>query len=140
MWPHATDCAVTSTAIRLSILLENSFGATATGAKQRVQVPQDEGVANHIDPGYARAITRSNVERCPGGRGAHRPELWSDERLIKWEWCHRKTDIPEGLRMGGFTDVGKHRLSRRRSDFRIASGRPIEHEAIGVVAQAIDGR
>ncbi len=62
IWPSAAGGAVTITPAQLSYLLEGiDWERRETGERQRVQVPYDEGVANHIGP-----------ESCAGGREATR--------------------------------------------------------------------
>ena len=65
LWPQAKDGSVVLTAAQLSMLLEGiDWERRETDERQRVQVPYDEGVANHIAP-----------ESCAGGREAEREAL-----------------------------------------------------------------
>ena len=48
-----------------------------------------------------------------------------------------ETGIPAGSRMRGFAAVRNLRLGRRRRELRGPVGLPVEHEAVGVVAQPI---
>lgn len=65
VWPRTEGEAVTITAAQLGYLLEGiDWERRETGERQRVQVPYDEGVANHIGP-----------ESCAGGREAVREAL-----------------------------------------------------------------
>ena len=65
LWPSVADGAVTITPAQLAYLLEGiDWERRETGERQGVQVPYDEGVANHIDP-----------ESCVGGREAVREAL-----------------------------------------------------------------
>lgn len=50
-----------------------------------------------------------------------------------------QTDIPVGLRMRGFDVVYNPGSGRGRSELRGAVGSPIQYQAIGVVAQPIEG-
>ena len=64
-WPTVGDSVMHLTAAQLAALLEGlDWERRETGERQRVQVPYDEGVANHIDP-----------ESCAGGREAVREAL-----------------------------------------------------------------
>ena len=64
-WPTIGDSVMRLTAAELAALLEGlDWERRETGERQRVQVPYDEGVANHIDP-----------ESCVGGREAVREAL-----------------------------------------------------------------
>jgi len=80
IWPQATSGTVALTSAQLSMLLEGiDWVRRETDARQRVQVPHDEGVANRIDP-----------ESCTVGReaerealtGAHVGQPLSGERLL----------------------------------------------------------
>jgi transposase len=65
LWPQAKDGSVVLTPAQLSMLLEGiDWERRETDERQRVQVPYDEGVANHIGP-----------ESCAGGREAEREAL-----------------------------------------------------------------
>lgn len=65
IWPRTEGEAVTITPAQLGYLLEGiDWERRETGERQRVQVPYDEGVANHIGP-----------ESCAGGREAAREAL-----------------------------------------------------------------
>lgn len=65
LWPSVADGVVTITPAQLGYLLEGiDWERRETGERRRVQVPYDEGVANHIDP-----------ESCVGGREAVREAL-----------------------------------------------------------------
>jgi len=79
VWPRADEGVAVLTRAQLSMLLEGiDWERRETGERQRVQVPYDEGVANHIGP-----------ESCAGGREAEREALtgvrvgqpWSGVRL-----------------------------------------------------------
>ena len=66
-WPVADEAtgSVMLTSAQLSMLIEGiDWERRETGERQRVQVPYDEGVANHIGP-----------ESCAGGREAAREAL-----------------------------------------------------------------
>lgn len=80
VWPQATSGVVSLTPAMLSMLLEGiDWVRRITDGRQRVKVPYDEGVANHIGP-----------ESCAGGREAIREALTgvrvgqplSDETLL----------------------------------------------------------
>ncbi len=65
VWPSPADGKVTITPAQLGMLLEGlDWERRETDERQRVQVPYDEGVANHIDP-----------ESCTGGCEAAREAL-----------------------------------------------------------------
>jgi transposase len=65
VWPRTEGEAVTISAAQLGYLLEGiDWERRETDERQRVQVPYDEGVANHIGP-----------ESCTGGREAAREAL-----------------------------------------------------------------
>ena len=65
VWPQAKDGAVFLAPAQLSMLLEGiDWVRRITDGRQRVKVPYDEGVANHIGP-----------ESCAGGREAAREAL-----------------------------------------------------------------
>jgi transposase len=65
VWPQAKEGAVSLTPAQLSMLLEGiDWVRRITDGRQRVKVPYDEGVANHIGP-----------ESCAGGREAAREAL-----------------------------------------------------------------
>src|ERR1051326_9624800 len=65
VWPTTTGEAVVITPGQLGYLLEGiDWGRRITDGRQRVGVPHDEGVANHIGP-----------ESCAGGREAAREAL-----------------------------------------------------------------
>jgi transposase len=83
VWPQATHGSVTLSAAQLSMLLEGiDWVRRETGARQRVQVPHDEGVANHIDP-----------ESCAGDREVAREALAGAH--IGRDIERRKTSHPE---------------------------------------------
>jgi transposase len=64
-WPAIHDGVMRLSAAQLQALLEGlDWERRETGERQRVQVPYDEGVANHIGP-----------ESCAGGREAGREAL-----------------------------------------------------------------
>ena len=80
IWPTPADGSVAITAAQLGYMLEGiDWVRRETDARQRVQVPHDEGVANRIDP-----------ESCTVGReaerealtGAHVGQPLSGERLL----------------------------------------------------------
>lgn len=65
IWPRAEQGVAVLTPAQLSMLLEGiDWERRETDERQRVQVPYDEGVANHIGP-----------ESCAGGREAEREAL-----------------------------------------------------------------
>ena len=65
LWPSPADGVVTITPAQLGYLREGiDWVRRETGRRQRVQVPYDEGVANHIGP-----------ESCAGGREVARESL-----------------------------------------------------------------
>jgi transposase len=65
IWPQAQNGSVSLTAAQLSMLLEGiDWVRRIIGARQRVRVLYNEGVANHIDP-----------ESCTDGREAAREAL-----------------------------------------------------------------
>jgi transposase len=65
IWPSASDGAVSISAAQMAYMLEGiDWERRETDERQRVQVPYDEGVANHIGP-----------ESCAGGREAGREAL-----------------------------------------------------------------
>jgi transposase len=65
VWPSPADGKVVITPAQLGMLLEGiDWERRETDERQRVQVPYDEGVANHIAP-----------ESCTGGREAEREAL-----------------------------------------------------------------
>src|SRR5580700_10199170 len=65
VWPRAEDGVAALTRAQLSMLLDGiDWERRETGERQRVKVPYDEGVANHIGP-----------ESCAGGREAEREAL-----------------------------------------------------------------
>jgi transposase len=79
IWPSASGGAVSISAAQMAYMLEGiDWVRRETGRRQRVKVPYDEGVANHIDP-----------ESCVHGReamgealtGARVGQPLSDERL-----------------------------------------------------------
>jgi IS66 Orf2 like protein len=80
IWPTPSDGMVAITAAQLGYMLEGiDWVRRITDGRQRVKVPYDEGVANHIGP-----------ESCAGGREAVREALTgvrvgqplSDETLL----------------------------------------------------------
>jgi transposase len=79
IWPSASEGIVSISAAQMAFMLEGiDWVRRETGRRQRVKVPYDEGVANHIDP-----------ESCVHGReamgealtGARVGQPLSDERL-----------------------------------------------------------
>ena len=65
VWPPLVDDTMTLTPAQLALLIEAiDWERRETDERQRVQVPCDEGVANHIGP-----------ESCAGGREAEREAL-----------------------------------------------------------------
>ena len=65
LWPSPADGTVAISAAQLAYMLDGiDWERRETGERQRVQVPYDEGVANHIGP-----------ESCAGGREAAREAL-----------------------------------------------------------------
>ncbi len=65
VWPPIVDGTLTLTPAQMALLIEAmDWERRETGERQRVQVPYDEGVANHIGP-----------ESCAGGREAEREAL-----------------------------------------------------------------
>jgi transposase len=65
VWPRAEEGMAVLTRAQLSMLLEGiDWERRETGERQRVRVPYDEGIANHIGP-----------ESCMGGREAEREAL-----------------------------------------------------------------
>jgi transposase len=80
VWPHATSGTVVLSGAQLSMLLEGiDWVRRVIDARQRVQVPHDEGLANHIDP-------ESYADGREAGRealtGAHVGQPLSGERLL----------------------------------------------------------
>jgi transposase len=80
IWPTPSDGVIAITAAQLGYMLEGiDWVRRITDGRQRVKVPYDEGVANHIGP-----------ESCTGGREAVREALTgvrvgqplSDETLL----------------------------------------------------------
>ena len=80
IWPSASGGVLSISAAQMAYMLEGiDWVRRETGRRQRVKVPYDEGVANHIDP-----------ESCVHGRedmdealtGAHVGLPLSDERLL----------------------------------------------------------
>ena len=83
VWPQATHGTVALSAAQLSMLLEGiDWVRRETDARQRVQVPHDEGVANRIDPelcrhareGVFEALTGAHVGRAIERRKTSQPE------------------------------------------------------------------
>jgi transposase len=65
VWPPIVDGTLTLTPAQMALLIEAmDWERRETGERQRVKVPYDEGVANHIGP-----------ESCVGGREAEREAL-----------------------------------------------------------------
>jgi transposase len=65
LWPSPADGTVAISAAQLAYMLDGiDWERRETGERQRVKVPYDEGVANHIGP-----------ESCAGGREAEREAL-----------------------------------------------------------------
>ncbi len=65
IWPSPADGVVAISAAQLAYMLDGiDWERRETGERQRVQVPYDEGVANHIGP-----------ESCVDGREAEREAL-----------------------------------------------------------------
>ena len=79
IWPSPADGAVVITPAQLAYMLEGiDWVRRETGRRQRVQVPYDEGVANHIDPEscvHGREVMGEALTR------AHVGQPLSDERL-----------------------------------------------------------
>ena len=97
VWPQAQSGALTLSAAQLSMLLEGiDWVRRETDARQRVQVPHDEGVANHIDPESCGGVREGAAEALTGG--ARRPAI---ER--------RKTSPPERR----CYPVGRRQYARR---------------------------
>jgi hypothetical protein len=79
VWPQAQSGALTLSAAQLSMLLEGiDWVRRETDARQRVQVPHDEGVANHIDPESCGGVREGAAEALTG---AHVGQPLSGERL-----------------------------------------------------------
>lgn len=83
VWPQAQGGTVALSSAQLSMLLEGiDLVRRETGARQRVQVPHDEGVAIYIDPescgsireGAAEALTRAHIGRAIERRKTSQPE------------------------------------------------------------------
>ena len=65
VWPSPADGTLAISAAQLAYMLDGiDWERRETGERQRVKVPYDEGVANHIGP-----------ESCAGGREAEREAL-----------------------------------------------------------------
>jgi transposase len=65
LWPSPADGTLAISAAQLAYMLDGiDWERRETDERQRVQVPYDEGVANHIGP-----------ESCAGGREAEREAL-----------------------------------------------------------------
>jgi transposase len=65
IWPSPADGSVAITAAQLAYMLDGiDWERRETDERQRVQVPYEEGIANHIGP-----------ESCTGGREAAREAL-----------------------------------------------------------------
>jgi transposase len=80
IWPSASDGAIAISQAQMAYMLEGiDWVRRITDGRQRVKVPYDEGIANHIGP-----------ESCTGGREAVREALTgvrvgqplSDETLL----------------------------------------------------------
>jgi transposase len=83
VWPLATSGTVHLTGAQLSMLLEGiNWVRRETDARQRVQVPHDEGVANRIDPELCRHAREGMFEALTGAHAG---------RAIE----RRKTSLPE---------------------------------------------
>jgi hypothetical protein len=79
VWPQAQSGTVHLSAAQLSMLLEGiDWVRRETGVRQRVQVPHDEGVANHIDPESCGGVREGAAEALTG---AHVGQPLSGERL-----------------------------------------------------------
>jgi transposase len=83
VWPQASCGTAHLTGAQLSMLLEGiDWVRRETDARQRVQVPHDEGVANRIDPelcrhareGVFEALTGAHVGRAIERRKTSLPE------------------------------------------------------------------
>ena len=69
MWPQAQSGAVSMSAAQLSMLLEGiDWVRRETGERQRVKVPYDEGVANHIDSESCGGIREDAIEALTGAQ------------------------------------------------------------------------
>jgi transposase len=80
VWPQATHGTVALSAAQLSMLLEGiDWERRVTDARQRVRVPHDEGVANHIDPESCGDVREDGAEALTGARVG---QVLSGERLL----------------------------------------------------------
>ena len=80
VWPHATSGTVVLSGAQLAMLLEGiDWVRRETDARQRVQVPHDEGVANRIDPESCTVGREADREALTG---AHVGQPLSGERLL----------------------------------------------------------
>jgi transposase len=80
VWPQATHGVVSLSAAQLSMLLEGiDWERRVTDARQRVRVPHDEGVANHIDPESCGDVREDGAEALTGARVG---QVLSGERLL----------------------------------------------------------
>jgi len=69
VWPLATTGTVHLSGAQLSMLLEGiNWVRRETGARQRVRVPHDEGVANRIDPELCSHVRENVVEALTGAQ------------------------------------------------------------------------
>jgi len=69
IWPRTEGEAVTITPAQLGYLLEGiDWERRETGERQRVQVPYDEGVANHIGPESCAGVREDVGEALTGDR------------------------------------------------------------------------
>ena len=74
VWPRADEGVAVLTRAQLSMLLEGiDWERRETGERQRVQVPYDEGVANHIGPEFMRGRPRGRARSVD--RGTRRPAM-----------------------------------------------------------------
>jgi transposase len=67
VWPQAANGAVLLTNAQLSMLLEGiDWVRRETDARQRVEVPREEGLANHLGPESCGGVREGAVEALTG--------------------------------------------------------------------------
>ena len=120
IWPTPADGVVAITAAQLGYMLEGiDWVRRITDGRQRVKVPYDEGVANHIGP-----------ESCAGGREAVREALTgvrvgqplSDETLLNRS-AHAIQSAEGNMVRCAFASAGRLRVVWRPWHARTSSDR-----------------
>jgi transposase len=140
IWPSPADGGVAISPAQLAYLLEGiDWERRETGERQRVQVPYDEGVANHIGP-ESCAVSREAAREALTGVRAGQPlsgvrlPIRSADALQSAEGNTSRRAIASAGRLRVVVDPGMHaRLSHGNREI---SGSPAASRTAGRTVKA----